>query len=288
MNRNYPSISVVIPTLNSGGLLANCLDSIISQKYPKSKIEIIIADNGSQDNTHEVAKKYGARVVIVSGKPPQVCQQRNIGAQKSSGDWLVFLDHDMVLSQNLFKNFAALVNKKPSVDAWYIPEKIVTGSKILTILRNFERQFYNGTSIDAVRIIKKISFLKTESMYDPSLSNGPADWDLDIQLKNINCKFDTIKKPLYHHEERFGLLSYILKKGNWIGGIDKYKKKWQKKYHGKYRWIIEEQFGLRYRIFTVFMERGKWKKTTTHPILYLGVLSIKLAMLLLSLVKYKK
>lgn len=288
MRKINPKISIIIPTRNSQATLQVCLRGITKQVYPKDKIEIIVVDNGSTDETKIIARNFGARVTNINGKPPLVCQQRNAGARMAKGEWLVFLDHDMVLSQNLFKNLAKLIGRNSSVDAWFIPEKIITGSKILTNLRNFERQFYNSTSIDAVRIIRKKSFFKTESMYDPSLSNGPADWDLDIQLRHIGCQFDTIAKTLYHHEERFNLIGYILKKGNWIGGIDSYKKKWQKKYNGKYRWILEEQFGLRYRTFTVFFERGKWKKTISHPLLYLGVLSVKLAMLLLSLVKYKK
>ena len=283
-----PSISIIIPTLNSGKILETCLKAIAVQIYPKSKVEIIIADNNSSDNTLEIAKKYHAKVITVSGKPPLVCEQRNLGAKKAKGDWLLFLDHDMELSKGLLQDFASNVNKKPNIDAWFIPEEIITGSKILTKLRNFERQFYNCTVIDAVRIIRKSSFFSTESLYDPELSNGPADWDLDIQLKHIGCQFSTISRPLYHHEERFSLLSYILKKGNWIGGIDNYKEKWKKKYSGKYVPIIEQQFGLKYRIFIVFFEKDKWKKVIIHPGLYLQVLCVKLAMLILSLIKFKK
>ncbi|OHA68769.1 MAG: hypothetical protein A3I38_02300 [Candidatus Wildermuthbacteria bacterium RIFCSPLOWO2_02_FULL_47_10] len=287
--KNLPKISVIIPTRNSGWILSVCLKGILSVDYPRSKVEIIIIDNESSDNTIKFSKKYGAKTYILPGKPPLVCQQRNLGAKKATGEYLLFLDHDMEISKGLLSDFAKRVEKEGTkYDAWYIPEKIITGSKLLTALRNFERPFYNATSIDAVRIIRKSKFFGTEKQYDPQLSGGPADWDLDIQLRQIGCQFDSISEPLYHHEERMNLFVYILKKGNWIEGIETYKQKWTKKYKGKFKPVIDEQFGLKYRIFTVFFEKGKWKKLLGRPDLYLGVLCIKLAMLLLATIKFKK
>lgn len=286
--KKVPKISVIIPTRNSEWILNICLKGILSSDYPKNKIEIIVVDNESTDGTIELAKKNGTKTFVLNGRPPFVCQQRNLGGRKATGEWLLFLDHDMEISPNLLRDFANRTAKKPEVDAWFIPEKIITGNNILTTLRNFERQFYNATSIDAARIIRKNTFLKTEQQYDPKLSGGPADWDLDIQLKQVGCQFASISEPLYHHEERMSFFSYILKKGNWIGEIETYKQKWTKKYKGKYIPVVQEQFGLKFRTFTVFLEKSKWKKVLKHPDLYLGVLCIKLAMLLLALTKFKK
>lgn len=55
---DLPSISIVIPTYNSERTLAQCLESIVRQDYPRKKIEIIIADGGSRDRTLEVAEKF--------------------------------------------------------------------------------------------------------------------------------------------------------------------------------------------------------------------------------------
>lgn len=58
----YPSISVLIATLNSETVLEGCLKSIVTQDYPKGKVEIIVADGGSTDKTLEIAKKFGAKI----------------------------------------------------------------------------------------------------------------------------------------------------------------------------------------------------------------------------------
>jgi glycosyltransferase involved in cell wall biosynthesis len=52
------SVSVILATLNSGAILKKSLQSVRSQNYDQSKIEIIVADGGSTDETIEILKKY--------------------------------------------------------------------------------------------------------------------------------------------------------------------------------------------------------------------------------------
>jgi glycosyltransferase involved in cell wall biosynthesis len=66
-----PTVSVLIPTLNSERTLGECLDMIRAQDYPAQAVEIIIADGGSKDATLEIARLHGAIVVtnpLVTGE----------------------------------------------------------------------------------------------------------------------------------------------------------------------------------------------------------------------------
>ncbi|MDD4938562.1 MAG: glycosyltransferase [Candidatus Omnitrophica bacterium] len=58
-----PAVSFVLPTLNAQGYLGRCLKSIRSQDYPSEKLEIIVADGGSKDDTLAIAAKYACRVI---------------------------------------------------------------------------------------------------------------------------------------------------------------------------------------------------------------------------------
>ena len=62
VTKKLPSVSILIPTLNSAKVLKSCLESISSQDYPIKKMEIIIADGGSTDKTLKIAKNHGAKV----------------------------------------------------------------------------------------------------------------------------------------------------------------------------------------------------------------------------------
>lgn len=89
---HMPKISVIIPTLNEAKSLPFTLESIKAQEF--KDIEIIISDAGSIDGTQEIAEKYGAKVV--KGGMPAV--GRNAGAKAAAGEWLLFLDADVYLS----------------------------------------------------------------------------------------------------------------------------------------------------------------------------------------------
>jgi len=60
----YPSLSIVIPTLNAENDLERCLTAIDSQDYPSDRIEVLVLDGGSTDATREVAEAHGCRVSV--------------------------------------------------------------------------------------------------------------------------------------------------------------------------------------------------------------------------------
>ena len=91
-------VSVIIPTLNEEHTLPQLLDSIRTQDF--SEYEIIIADAFSQDRTREIAARYGCRVVD-GGLP---AAGRNAGAAVAQGDFLFFLDADVILPGGFIRN----------------------------------------------------------------------------------------------------------------------------------------------------------------------------------------
>ena len=89
------TVSVVIPTYNSGALLQQTLDSALAQTVAPD--EIIVVDDGSTDGTPDwVRAHYGARVTLIEQRNGGVARARNTGWRASSGDWIAFLDHDDV------------------------------------------------------------------------------------------------------------------------------------------------------------------------------------------------
>ena len=92
-------ISVIIPTLNEGKYLENCLKSLKKQKF--KDYEIIIADGLSTDNTVEIAKKYTKKVI--SSKDKSIGAGRNKGVKIASGEILVFTDADTIVAPNLLE-----------------------------------------------------------------------------------------------------------------------------------------------------------------------------------------
>jgi glycosyltransferase involved in cell wall biosynthesis len=91
-------VSIIIPTLNEERTLPNLLDSIKAQDF--DDFEVIIADAHSTDRTREIAQSYGCRVV--DGGLPAV--GRNAGAAAAEGEFLFFLDADVILPKGFIHN----------------------------------------------------------------------------------------------------------------------------------------------------------------------------------------
>jgi len=94
MNRSFkkPLVTAVVPTKNSATTLRACLEKLANQSY--ANLEIIVVDNFSEDDTQKIAKEFTKQVYK---RGPERCAQRNFGAQKGKGEFLVFIDSDMEL-----------------------------------------------------------------------------------------------------------------------------------------------------------------------------------------------
>lgn len=258
-----PLVSIIITTKNEEQNLAHCLKSIETQSYPSFAIETIIVDNNSADKTKEIAYRYTDKVYNFG---PERSAQRNFGINKSSGEYILYLDADMILSNDVISECVAKCTGEGCI-ALYIPERII-GRDFWIKVRNFERTFYDRTVIDCVRFVRLDKFLEIGG-FDENLT-GPEDWDLDRRIREKG-KIEIINAPIYHNEQEFNLKKYINKKLYYATFFDRYIQKW-----GRDDLIIKKQLGFWYRYFGVFMEESKWRKLVSHPVLTLGLYLLRL------------
>ncbi len=131
-------ISIIIPTLNEEKYLPRLLKSIKNQDY--QDYEIIIADAGSTDKTIEIAKKYNCK--IVPGGSPAV--GRNNGAKAAKGEYLLFLDADVILEKNFLKNLLQEFNNSNAdiATSYIVP---LSNKKIDFILHNTVNVYFRAT-----------------------------------------------------------------------------------------------------------------------------------------------
>ncbi len=112
MTIKSPDISIVIATYNSGKILPLVLQSIKTQTYDRELIETIMVDGGSSDNTLNLGKKFGCRILVNPKGDP--VNAKYLGYIKAKGKYIVFIDHDEVLlkKDSLEKKVNILENDK--------------------------------------------------------------------------------------------------------------------------------------------------------------------------------
>jgi glycosyltransferase involved in cell wall biosynthesis len=111
---NYPLISVVIPSFNQGQYIEETILSVLGQQYPK--LEVLILDGGSTDNTIDILKKYSSQISYWHSKKDNgQADAINQGINMSSGDVVCWLNSDdMYLPGTLLdigKRFSDKINK---------------------------------------------------------------------------------------------------------------------------------------------------------------------------------
>lgn len=108
-----PLVSVVIPSYNSAATLAATLDSVLAQRYPR--IEIVVVDDGSKDDTLAVLATYGARVRGIRQPNGGLAKARNTGCRAAQGDFIALLDADDLCTPERIGAQVTLMQTHPEV-----------------------------------------------------------------------------------------------------------------------------------------------------------------------------
>jgi len=183
-------ISIIIPTINEANNLPLLLSDLsILQKEG----EILIVDCGSEDRTIDIANIYGAKVY--KSRERNRGLQLDLGAKKSSGDWLIFLHADTRLTYDWFTKIKS-VSKGDKNYIYYFKFRINDKKliyRVLEIFVNFRSQYFKQPYGDQGLIIHKSIYLRNNGF-----RKIPLMEDVDF-LRRLNGKNDLkqINLPIF-------------------------------------------------------------------------------------------
>lgn len=254
--KKSPLVSVIVTTKNEEKNIARLLKSIKQQTF--KHLEILVVDNNSSDKTKGIAGMYADNVYQYG---PERSAQRNYGAKKAKGKYLLFLDADMELSEDVVRECVDLCEAERQTAGVVIPEQSI-GKNFWGKAKAFERSFYNeeGDEItDAARFFSKEAFEKAEG-YDESIT-GPEDWDLPETIRQMGFGIGRIKARIIHHEKISSVFPLVGKKYYYALKAHRYLSK-QK--------ISPVSAKTLFFLRPVFYK--KWRKLITHPVLSSGMI----------------
>ena len=106
-------VSVIIPVYNSSLYLQDILDDVKKQTY--KKLEIIVIDDGSKDQTAEILDDYqkrDSRIIVVHKENGGVSSARNNGLDIATGDYISFVDGDDLIESNMYEILVKILDNK--------------------------------------------------------------------------------------------------------------------------------------------------------------------------------
>ena len=106
-----PFVSVIIPVYNRSHDISTCLESLLKLDYPEHKLEIIVVDDASTDNTRDVVSRYPVKM-ITNPMNRQAPYCRNLGADRASGDILAFIDSDCLADRTWLRELVPVFKEQ--------------------------------------------------------------------------------------------------------------------------------------------------------------------------------
>lgn len=188
-----PLVSVIIPTYNSQKNIRSCLESIKKQTY--KRIEILVVDRHSTDETVQIARKLKAKVFPLKSERSEA---KNYAARMAGGEFLFFIDSDMMLTSKVVEE---CVNNclLEGLDGIIVPEKCVGQGLLGESLETEKNSVCNSTKfIQIPRFVKKKNFL-TVGGYDEKLVCG-EDFEFFQRYQNCGSKTGKISSRILHIE----------------------------------------------------------------------------------------
>lgn len=138
----YPRVAVIVPAWNEGKTVHGTVESLLNLEYPKDRLEVIVVDDGSTDDTWQEMRKYegNPRVKIFQKENGGKHTAVNFGIDHTDADFISCLDADSFVAPDALKRMINVFQRKPDVMA-VAPSLIVNKPK--NLLQHAQKIEYN-------------------------------------------------------------------------------------------------------------------------------------------------
>jgi glycosyltransferase involved in cell wall biosynthesis len=194
------TVSVIIPAYNQSRYLGQAIRSVLAQTYVS--LEIIVVDDGSTDDTREVAASFtDARVRYVHQANRGLSAARNTGIRHARGELLTFLDSDDLFLETKLETLVGALEKNPALG-------FVAGGAILIDERGelvgeiFEERIpanltdlLLGNPLHVGSVLLRREWQERAGFFDETLRSY-EDWDMWLRLARLGCPMASVPRPV--------------------------------------------------------------------------------------------
>ena len=189
-----PRASVIIPTYNRADMVGQAIQSVLDQTC--DDWELIVVDDGSQDNTHEVVKSYDdPRILYIYQDNKKLPGARNTGIEASSGDYIAFLDSDDLFLPDKLQTQMMAITRNPDIglvaSGW--TETDPQQNPLQTVSPWLLEQglalkdwLYNCPLVPPCVLVRRDQLLEV-GLFDEE-QHYVEDWDLWLRLAYAGCQ----------------------------------------------------------------------------------------------------
>jgi glycosyltransferase involved in cell wall biosynthesis len=140
-------VSVVIPTFNDEGTIAETLDSVFAQRFDGS-FEVIVVNDGSTDGTRAELARFGDRIRVIDQPNRGVTLARNAGIRAASGEYIALLDGDDTWTEDMLQKTVPVLDRNPECAAVFADGMLVDSAGRIVSPHYVEPGFDHSPTLD--------------------------------------------------------------------------------------------------------------------------------------------
>jgi len=195
-----PLISIIVPCYNQSLYMRETLDCLKNQTY--QNWECVIVNDGSTDNTLEIAKEYVAndhRYILVNKANGGLADARNAGIKASHGHYILPLDSDDLIEPSYTDKAIACLEQHPEIALVYCKAKFFDDINDEWLLPAFDYNLLlRRNLIFCSCVYRRSDYDKTQG-YNTNMKYGWEDWDFLLSLLDKNSKVYQIPEVLFSY-----------------------------------------------------------------------------------------
>ena len=200
---SLPGVSIIVPTLNSGSTIDDCLRSILDLDYPKQLLEVIVIDGGSTDDTIKIAQGHPVKLVYSQLNPPAAY---NLVMKDIEFPIIGLIDSDAKVEKQWLRKLVKLLDDPKvagasgTVDTWN-KDKLVPRVIGYELISRYRRLPNTVERVATMNLLLKKNIITEIGNFDEAL---PTQYDTDIgaRLAEAGYKIAFDSEAICYHFHR--------------------------------------------------------------------------------------
>lgn len=197
---NNSLVSIIVPCYKQAHLLPETLDSVLKQTY--RNWECVIVNDGSSDNTSEVANQYimkDKRFVLLEQENQGLAMARNNGIKKSQGQYILPLDSDDLIEPSYIEKAIDYFEKNPNTKLVYCKADRFDQKREFWNLPDYKYELEIWQNVIFCSAVYRRSDYDKTIGYNPNMKGGFEDWDFWLSFLKKEDVVYRIPEILFHY-----------------------------------------------------------------------------------------